>query len=322
MAIFHLYKLIIKPASEKSLFVDDNMKIDASKGLEFLYQHLQMDNLHFFYNKRPDNIEHISHDILAAHDNVVILMLQNKKKLRYLNGREEQNLEYNPGCYVIFDCRDGAAQLAIERNSSFNNNPEKVCQILDYTLNNVLRDVDLEIKIRPIFKEGDIWVAVDEQTKRFKDDIRRITFEFPTRKDTALDNPSLRLRDKFNIMQSFLFSLKADCGLLQIESKSNHETGLDLIRGDIAQLVQLCVRNGYQVYVQFKDYGVYRLGDKVRAICELDDIYVEQFIGTKSTLFDSNRKLLIEWLDETNQRTSNYNIDDHEESFNATEAED
>lgn len=320
MATYSLYKLIFKTSSEQELFDENSKKKDVSKALSYLYKTLQKKELLFVHCKRSGDCERIEHEVCATHDKVVLLMLKNNKSTRYVEGREGHDLKYHPGCYVIFDCREGVAQLAIERIAAFDNKPDKVCKILDYTLNATLRKVGLEVEIRPKMREGDFWAAVDEQTKRFKDDIRRMSFEFPKKESVNCIDAPRKLREKLHVLQSILSSVKAAKGVFHMESEKKEALDLDTMRQDVAQLVHLCLSNGYRVSVQFKHYGVFRVGENVRAMSELNEEIVDQFIYGEATLLESKWRL-IDWLNEARNRTSNYKLDDHETTDNAAEAE-
>lgn len=320
MPTYALYKLMFKKTDDKELFDRENNPKEVSRALELLEQLLKSD-IQFGKRKRDDDWERLEHSVEAQRDHVLLLMLKNNKSKNYLEGRDERNLKYHPGCYLLFDCREEVAQLAIERIASFDNKPDKVSEILAHTLGKALRPFGLDIEIRPKMREGHFWAAVEEQTLKMKDQVKRVVFSFPKQDHIGPVDGTEYMRSKVVLLQSLLHSVNAAKGQLKMEADKKKTLLLDRTQQDMAQLVSLCCRNGYHIAVHFRRYGVYRFGDQVRAFDSLDEEVIDQFIYGQKTIGDQSWRLL-EWLDEARTRTLNYNATPDETADDETETAD
>lgn len=239
-----------------------------------------------------------------------------------MEGRDERNLEYHPGCYAIFDCREGVAQLAIERIAAFENKPDKVSEILASTLSKALRPFGLDIEIRPKLREGNFWEAVEEQTLTLKDQVRRVSFFFPKRDNIGPVDAVDYMKRKVMVLQSMLSGVNAAKGEFKMEASQKGSLLLERTQRDMAEMVSLCCRNGYKMAVYFRHYGVYRFGEQVRAFDRLESEVIDQFIHGQSCFGDQSWDLLI-WLDEARTRTLNYKgVCSDDSADDDTEAED
>lgn len=319
MQTYALYKLMFKKTDAKELFDEKSNRKEVTRALELLEQLLKSD-INFVKKSRGD-MERLEHTVEAHRDHVLLLMLKNNKSKNYLEGRDERNLQYHPGCYAIFDCREGVAQLAIERIASFENKPDKVGEILAYTLGKALRPFGLDIEIRPKMREGNFWEAVEEQTLTLKDQVRRVSFFFPKRDNIGPMDAVDYMKRKVVVLQSMLNGVNAAKGEFKMEADKKGSLLLDRTRTDVAELVSLCCRNGYSIAVYFRRYGVYRFGEQVRAFDRLDEEVIDQFIYGQKSIGDPQWRLL-EWLDEARTRTLNYKAAPDDTPYDDAEAAD
>ena len=276
MQTYALYKLMFKKTDAKELFDEESGKKEVTRALEELEKLLKSD-IQFGKNKRGKEYERLEHTVEAHRDHVLLLMLKNNKSKKYMEGRDERNLEYHPGCYAIFDCREGVAQLAIERIASFDNKPDKVSEILAYTLSKALRPLGLDIEIRPKMREGNFWEAVEEQTLTLKDEVSTVSFFFPKKEIGPIDAVDYMKR-KVVVLQSMLAATNAAKGEFKMEADKKGSLLLERTQRDLAEMVNLCCHNGYKIAVHFRHYGLYRFGEQVRAFDRLDQEVIDQFI--------------------------------------------
>lgn len=320
MQTYALYKLMFKKTDKKELFDEESNKKEVARSLEELEKLLKSD-IQFGKNKRGKEYERLEHTVEAHRDHVLLLMLKNNKSKKYMEGRDERNLEYHPGCYAIFDCREGVAQLAIERIASFDNKPDKVSEILAYTLSKALRPLGLDIEIRPKMREGNFWEAVEEQTLTLKDEVSKVSFFFPKKEIGPIDAVDYMKR-KVVVLQSMLAATNAAKGEFKMEADKKGSLLLERTQRDLAEMVNLCCHNGYKIAVHFRHYGLYRFGEQVRAFDRLDQEVIDQFIYGQSCIGQQPWDLLI-WLDEARTRTLNYKgICDDGTADDDTETED
>jgi hypothetical protein len=66
-------------------------------------------------------------------------------------------------------------------------------------------------------------------------------------------------------------------GTLNLLSDKNSVIQLERTKEDFAQLVTLCSRNGYDISVHFKKYGIYRCGGQAKALNIIKDEVLKEF---------------------------------------------
>ena len=309
MQNYALYKIIFSKNNQKELFDEDKNRKQIDEALTQLETILNGDLLFIRKTKREEeDYDRLEHSIEARRDHVVLMMLKNNKRKRYMEGREERDLKYHPGCYIIFDLRQGVAQVAIERISAFDNEPDRVNKILTQTLNNALQPFGLCLEIRPKMREGKFWEVIDEQRNVFQDEVKSIVFELP--KKNAMGPTDKSYQDSYNQEQNANF--KGFMAYARKEKKckfawygdEDDPVKLDHLDEDVAVLVGFCCSNGYAMHVRFNNYGLYRFGDKIRAYEQLDDKIVTAFIVGQEEMFGQKWSLFI-WLDKARQRSQN-----------------
>lgn len=309
MQNYALYKLIFSKSNQKALFDEEKNRKEINDALTQLESILSGELLFIRKTRREEeDYDRLDHSIEARREHVVLMMLKNNKKKRYMEGREERDLKYHPGCYIIFDLRQGVAQVAIERISAFDNEPDRVSKILTHTLNNALRPFGLSLEIRPKMREGKFWEVIDEQRNVFQDEVKSIVFEIPKKNTMGPTDKSYQA--SFNQEQNANFK-----GLMAYVRKEKRckfawygdeddPVKLDHLDEDVAVLVGFCCTNGYAMHVRFNNYGLYRFGDKIRAYEQLDDKIVTAFIHGQGEMFDERYSLLT-WLDNARKRGQN-----------------
>lgn len=309
MQNYALYKLIFSKSNQKALFDEEKNRKEINDALKQLESILTSELLFIRKTRREEeDYDRLDHSIEALREHVVLMMLKNNKKKRYMEGREERDLKYHPGCYIIFDLRQGVAQVAIERISAFDNEPDRVSKILTHTLNNALRPFGLSLEIRPKMREGKFWEVIDEQRNVFQDEVKSIVFEIPKKNTMGPTDKSYQA--SFNQEQNANFK-----GLMAYVRKEKRckfawygddddPVKLDHLDEDVAVLVGFCCTNGYAMHVRFNNYGLYRFGDKIRAYEQLDDKIVTAFIHGQREMFDERYSLLT-WLDNARKRGQN-----------------
>ena len=127
----------------------------------------------------------LENEISCKRDRMTLLLVCNEKDIKYTDKKDEKTLKTRPGCYVIIDNREGIAQMAIERSSSFQSDPDKVCLLLQQAINDKLAAYRLKIEIRGKVREATFWEVVNQQTVEHKDRIKWIKFNFGVPEESA-----------------------------------------------------------------------------------------------------------------------------------------
>lgn len=311
MPVFAIYKFDFVLSKEGNLFshgTTDNL-IDKAQEI--------FDGLIKGYRPFPVNLEQndktlipLENEVLAKHNRVALMLVCNEKHKKYQDKKDEKDLEYHPGCYVIIDNRDSIANIAIERISAFDNNPDKVALILQKAINDKLfsEGFPLKIEIRSKVQESTLWQIVEHQVKYYNDRITKVVFSFPVPgKVAGIDAPS-EMKDKLAVMSAIASAMNAAKGSYHVEAERGRTLHLEQTQDDLAQMVHLCSRNAYDIQVHFKYYGLYRFGSEEKALSSIHDGIIERFKnGQIIVLYNGTSGFeLVQWLDDVRKITENF----------------
>ena len=308
MPTFAIYKMLFKQASQRSLLAEDGTRLDYAQ--EYLEEILDKD-LPISKKGRDQVPIRLENYPEARRDRVTLMVVCNEKKHKYQEKKENKELEYHPGCYVIIDNREGIAQVAIERSESFNGNPDMVRKLLQEALCMAFRDKGIEVELRPKMREREFWELVDEQRIVHQDTIKKVVFEFPNPEKTKpVDIPD-KMKKNLAYLNIMTAATNAAKGSLQLFSDKGSTIQLERTKEDFAQLVTLCSWNGYDISVHFNKYGVFRCGGKAKALDIIKDSVITEFLTGQMQMGKTEEGVfeLVRQLDEIRVRTENY-IDD------------
>jgi len=309
MAVYQLYKLIFDRSSQRELYAVADGCSAFQKAQDLLDGMLKgVRPLPISKEKRDKTVVPLDNYVEAKRDGVTVLVVCNEKSHKYKEKMEDRELEYHPGCRVIIDNRPGIAQIAIERSGSFDEKTERVRDLLQEALCKAFSRYELVVEVRAKKREGTFWDAVDEQCDVYSDTVTQVAFDFPNDDVVGpIDAPKQTL-DKLAVLRSFAAGMNAARGVYQAFSDKNRIIHLDRTQEDIAHMVGLCCNNGYNISVHFKHYGVYRYGTDIKALSQLNEDVIKEFISGQTVAGGSTKGewALILWLDEVRKVTENY----------------
>ena len=173
MAIFAIYKYDFRLAEEGNLFIKGTTDKLLDKAQELFNGFLTGDKpFPIQMPKRDKTSVRLDNEVTCKRGDVCLLLICNEKSKKIMEKKDEQEIFYHPGCYVIIDNRKGVANIAIERTPAFDSNPDKVCQLLEKAINDkfLIEEIGLKIEIRSKVREATLWEMVDHQTHDYKDD--------------------------------------------------------------------------------------------------------------------------------------------------------
>lgn len=310
MAIYAIYKLIFEKAEQTSVTASDagEITIDRAQALldEVLKEELPMSKT----NKRKEQVR-LENYLERTERGISLLMICNEKNVQYSEKKEDRTITSHPGCYVVIDNRPGVAQVAIERDSSFDGKPDVVRDILEEALNRRMEEYGLVVRINQKWKEGDFWTAVHEQCEVHKDRIRKVEFEFPNPDKVGPIDVNEYFEAKMELLNSLTRMTNAASGRLILSSDKDRVIQFRQEERDLAAMVSLCSQNAYNISVRFEQYGMYRDGTDYKAFSELKDYVVEEFRTGQRVLGreDEADLSLVQWLDEIRDVTKDYGND-------------
>ena len=311
MAVFEIYKYFFKQTTEETLFVKGTSDKLIDKAQELFDEMLQGDRPFPLKKENRDHtISPLDNEVLAKSDRVALMLVCNEKHKKYQDKKDDKDLEYFPGCYVVFDNREGIANLAIERTPAFENNPDKVSLLLQKAINDAfyLKEIQLKIEIRCKVKEASLWDIVDHQVNYYNDRISKVVFNFPIPgKIAGIDAPS-EMKDKLEIMASIASAINGAKGSYHVEAERGKSLHLQRTQEDLAQMVHLCSRNVYDIYVYFQYYGLYRFGADEKALSSLDDRFIKNFKDRQIVMLPPGESgfELMDWLDKVRYITEDF----------------
>lgn len=308
MTIFAIYKYVFMQTEEGDLFVEGTTDRVLDKAQEIFNRFVSGDKpFPVQLPKRDGTAVRLDNEVVCKRGRVSLMMICNEKSKTIMDKKDEHEIKYHPGCYVIIDNREGVANVAIERTPAFDSNPDKVCRLLEQAINDkfLLEHVGLKVEFRSKVREATLWEMVDRQTVDFKDRITRVSFSFPNPKKVAGLDADDKMKGKLKVLASIAGAFNAASGSYHLEASKNDTLRLERTQEDLAQMVHLCSRNAYDISVHFKYYGLYRFGSDEKALSALKEEYIDNFIhGRLAILSDGGEGFeLEEWLDEVRRTT-------------------
>ena len=250
----------------------------------------------------------LENEITCKRDRMTLLLVCNEKDIKYTDKKDEKTLKTHPGCYVIIDNREGIAQMAIERSSSFQSDPDKVCLLLQQAINDKLAAYRLKIEIRGKVREATFWEVVNQQTVEHKDRIKWIKFNFGVPEESAGIDATDEMKAMISGYNRLGRAMGAEKGQYIYNASESGTLHIDQTQEDMAQVVHYCSTNAYDISVGFKYYGVYRYGREERAYSQLEDTTLDDFIHERPTTDDKGNAAwgLCLWFDNMRRMYEGY----------------
>lgn len=300
MAVYAIYHYDFRQTRESALKFEDSKETTLDKAQEVFEGLLQGINpFNISTPKRDGTVVILENEVWKKNDRTTLMLVCNEKHKKYQNKKEDKDFEFHPGCYVIIDNREDVANIAIERSSAFDSNPDKVCELLQEAFNQKLSEYRLEIEIRSKIREASVWDIVEHQTHEFKDSIKKVVFNFPIPQKVKGVDASKKMKRKLYSLATLGRAFNGAKASYQVEADKNGALKMDRTQEDMAQMVQLCTTNAYDIHIHFRYYGIYRFGAAERALYSLDDKVINDFVNNQTT-FDDDGKVTFElsrWLD-------------------------
>ena len=300
MAVYAIYHYDFRQTQESALKFEKSEETTLDRAQEVFEGLLQGKKPFYITRPKRDGTNAVlDNEVLAKNDRATLMLICNEKSKNYMEKKDEQELLFHPGCYVIIDNREDVANIAVERTPAFESDPDKVCTLLQDAINQKLSEYRLEIEIRSKIREASVWEIVEHQTQDFQDSIRKVVFNFPIpQKVKGVDAPK-QMKRKLSSMAVLGRAFNAAKASYQVEADKNGALRMERTQEDMAQMVELCTTNAYDIHIHFRYYGIYRFGADERALCSLDEKILIDFKNNQTT-FDEEGNTTFElshWLD-------------------------
>lgn len=306
---FAIYKYELTKSNQQELFKDgESVWENAQSYLDSL---LDVSQLNLYHTKKNGDTAIYPNDILKVRQGVALLHICNLTQVSIWDKYKERREVSKPFCRVIIDNRPGVAQMAIERTGAFDGNPDKVRNILQESLHALLAPAGLSIEIRAKMRVKNFWDTVEEQMRKKDERVKRVVFEFPDPdRSEPVDAPPSMI-EHLRFLRSLSSAMGAARSSYKMEATRKGTLTLERTREDLAQMVSLCCNNGYQISVYFHRMGVFRYGERVRALFDIDEDTLTDFINGQYAMGNNSEGTLtyalIETLDNIREQTKEYN---------------
>ena len=295
MAWYSIYKYTFSKNQQGELFTLDNHSSVFDNAQHYFGSLFTQGTSLVAFKKKKDELVSCPNGILSHRSDIIVMRLCDNRNVSIRQDYKKNPEVTNPFCQIVIDNRPGRALMAIEKESSFGN-PDKAAEILEETINNYLRDYRISIEIKQHTRVDEFWSYVDEQTLVNKDPIRKVVFDYPNPKLTKSLFIPKDVETKVNALFTMLGNTNAVKGHLQMEASKEGSLQLKRTKKDMAQMVALCCNNGYNLSVYFKNYGIFRVNDRIKTVKSMDESILNDFIaGVQLT---SGSFGLIVWLDD------------------------
>lgn len=284
MPQFVIYKYDFKEG-EKTLLNQSSGKCALEEAQTHFARLLTGKQMNLYIMKKNNTeSETFKNDIFCTRNGITLMTVCKRKEISIWKDYKELKESSFPFCHVVIDNREGVCQMAIEQAPAFDSDSDKVRNILQESIQRELTEMGIVFEIRPKMKVRNFWEMVEEQSIVKKDVIKQVVFEFPNPdRVKGVDAPP-DMSERLKVLSSLLTGVGASKGTLKLEDSGERGLQMEKSSEDMAQMVSLCCNNAYHISVHFKNMGIYRYGDLVRAVYPIDDKMLADFTNGQSTL--------------------------------------
>ncbi len=317
---YYIYKYDFHQAPESSMFAESE-GVDGAKYVKVaqdcfdsLFDERTIDNL----TKQNNKGEHtrLHNDVIKKIGNIYIWRVNNSQMKEYctLSGKdtygvdkyENQEIESKPFCYVLIDNRPGCCLMAIEKSTAWQSNPDKLRDMLLKNFNKLLAaKFGLEMRIDARMNPSDVWGFIRERIYQHGDCVRKISFQFQNDKKINKSKSTAKVNSP-NIKA--LKRISEETGALNaiytMLFDENNKGNISPQNRDMAEMVNLCSQDGYDITITFKDFKVYRINDYIKASFGMSPDILQEFRIESRELNDKTR--LENWFDLVAEQTKDY----------------
>ncbi len=317
MAIYAIYSYTILEGN-RSLFYKETGKKTIDMANEII-SNLLHDGLTVVGKKRKQD-QPLKSLNLIERNNVFTWVLCNVKDITQYEGHEKNTLESHPGGFVIIDNRPDVCQIAIEKNSAFDSDTDKVVKYLRRAFNCHLSDYGLKIVITKKWQAGKFKDLIRERIIKYNDSVKKVVWEFPNPDKIRGIDATEQMKDRLEGLKLLTQATNALKGKLTLTGAKGNPLNIDddTIE-DLAQIIALSAQNNYKLSYHFFKTSTVNFKDVVYAYASIDNNVVRDFeIGQLINKGDDATYELIEKMDEIRKMIGDYEhekvIDEGEEA--------
>lgn len=308
MAVYAIYSYEIQEGS-KSLFYKETGKKAIDMANEII-GNLLHDGLTVVGKKRKQD-QPLKSLNFSEHENVFTWELCNVKDITQYEGHDKYTVESHPGNFVIIDNRPDVCQIAIEKNSAFDSNTDKVVKYLRRAFNSHLFEYGLKIIISKKWQAGEFKKIIRERIDRNKDSVKKVVWEFPNPDKVKGIDATEQMITWIEGVKQLTQVTQALRGMLTLIGSKGNPLDIDDEKiDDIAQIIAISAQNNYKLSYYFFNSPTINIKDVAYANASIDNKVIRDFeIGQLIDRGEGATFELIEKLDEIRKEIGDY---DHE----------
>lgn len=308
MAVYAFYSYEINEGNRELFYKDTGKKaIDMANEI---ISNILHDGLTVIGKKRKED-QLLTNRHSIGRDEVFAWELCNVKDKSLREGHEKIPLEEHPGSYVIVDNRPDVCQIAIEKNSAFGPDTDKVVKYLGRAFKSHLSEYGLKMVIKRKWQAGKFKDIIRERIIKQKDSVKRVVWEFPNPDRVKGIDATQQMKDRLNGLMLFTQASKALKGKLTLTGSKKNPIDVDNDKiEDWAQIIALSAQNSYKLSYYFSNSPVVNFKDVAYAFGAIDNKLIRDF--ESGQLIDKGGGTtfgLIERLDEIRIQIADF---DHE----------
>lgn len=239
---------------------------------------------------------------------IVFLLQANKTKTINQENWKTKKEPHHPDCRVIIDNRPNSHLMIIQRKTTTFSDPDNAMELLENSFNRWLLDYGLGMKFSRLSKKESFWNAVNEIRDNFNDKVERVQFDFKSdaqrEDDGSFTYKLMRWANQFAESSGLTMTIGDD-------------KRLKLVEKDLTYMSELCYHNqNYNLMVKFRDFGLYRYGQDIKAQYGMDENIIDNFVALEQNskpiyLFeetndDNSLDKLTKWFDRVNKLFEEY----------------
>lgn len=309
MAIYAIYSFEFHEGEKSLLYKDTNVKaIDMANEI---LGNIIRDGLVIIGKKKGQNLTLNSLNLIER-NGVFSWVLCNVKDLPKYEGHTKTVLESHPGSYIILDNRPNVCQIAIEKNSAFYAQTDKVVQYIQHSINERLTDYGITTVIKHKYQAGKFKEIVMERIYKYNDSVKKIVWDFPNPEKVKGIDSTRQMKDRLEGLKLLVQATNALKGQLTLNGSKGDPIKIDDDKiDDLAQIIALSAQNSYNLSYYFYNSSVVKFKDVAYAFFEIGDNVIHDF-ETGQSINDGNGVTyeLIEKLDEIRINIADYGYEE------------
>lgn len=300
MSKYIIYHLKFKKIDSKSFFTEGEGFNEIREKLD---EGLKSKELILSKMEKNGEMTPIPNQIIRSADQVTVMNVCNVVLLKRWKDYKEVREESNPFCQVIIDNRGDFPQVAIERCKAFEYDCDKVQKILQDYFSKFLSPFGYNAVILKKSKSGEFWDIVERQLLEKHDSVKKISFVVQNPQQCGPLIASQIMTDRIKTLCELAGDLGGNGCEYSVNSPSSECLNRNTLNEDLNNMVKLCLRNGYNLMVDFQKMGMFRVSDRICAMYELGKEELAEFLTGQTNIVCYK---LFEWLDIINKETLEY----------------